>query len=206
MHTIRHRGIALCLILALLVLGGCAFNPWIQPPIIVIPVNLIEDPKADNGGVGWHFSSPDAYISGTGDPAFTVRNDASIQQTVDLRDTPGSFIVLMAFSATETISPSGMGRVHGQVLDVNDPLLIIADLVSPDLESHSVTPNQWVVLADCFPMPPGAGLVEIFLENTEDPLVPFDGSNTWFDDIELWVMETEQDAIDLINAYIVAHP
>lgn len=140
-------------------------------------------------------------MQGYANPSFAIRNDASIRQTVDIRTIAGNYAVLMAITAAETIGPTGMGTVYGTFLDRNDPQLIVGYFASNALISTAVIPNQLVMLTDYVIIPPGAAAISVFLENTEVPGVPHDGAITWFDDVELWIVETEQAAIDLINAY-----
>lgn len=202
MKPMRIRGVALCLLVGLVLLGGCIRMPWSSPPMLPVLENLLENGDAENNGVGWHFSSGDAIVdSSYGNPSFAIRNDASIRQTVDIRTIAGNYAVLMAITAAETIGSTGMGTVHGTFLDGNDPQLVIGSLMSNDLISTAAIPLQLVMLTDYVIIPSGTAEISIFLENTEVAGVPHDGAITWFDDVELWIVETEQDAIDRINTY-----
>ncbi len=206
MHTIRRLSVLLCLTALAAFIGGCAFGPWNEVPITPFPENLIENSKAGDP-TGWYFSSADAFIhGGTPDPAFGIRNHGFIRQTVDVREIPGEYAVLMAFTATETIAPTGMGQMRGAFLDIEHPQLVIGDMLTIGLVSQSVTPLEWVVIADYFLMPTGTGEIEVYLENTFDMVTPPDGTITWFDDVELWIVETEQEAQDLIAGYRADHP
>ena len=203
MNTVRIRITALGLLACLLFLGGCFFTPWGPPPLE--PENLIVNGDAENNGVGWHFSSADATVRFEGgNPTFSVRNDASISQSVDIRGIPGSYAVLIVMTAAETIGPTGMGTIHGAFLDEGNPQSVLGHLASNDLVSAAPIPIMTFILADYFPIPSGTGQIDVFLENTEVAGVPHDGSLTWFDDVELWIVETEQDAIDVIHAYRTA--
>ena len=202
MTTVRTRGVAGGLLACLLFLGGCFFNPWGPTPIAPEPANLIVNGDAENNGASWIFSSADASIRFEGgNPTFAVRNDASIRQNVDIRGIPGPFAVLMAITAAETIGPTGMGTIHGAFLGSGSPPPALGYLASDDLTSSAPIPIMTFILADYAPIPPGTEQIDVFLENTEVAGVPHDGSLTWFDDVELWIVETEQEALDLIQAY-----
>jgi hypothetical protein len=207
MHTVRIRSIALCLLVCLLFLGGCVYNPWGQIPIIPMePANLIENGDAENNGLGWNFSSFDATVhSASGNPAFAIRNDATLRHTVNIGNPLGAYVVVMAMSATETIGPTGMGMIWGDFIDAVDPQLVVGGLFSNQLYSTATIPDQWVPLTAYIPIPSNAGQIMLYMANTEMPGVPHDGAWTWFDDVELWIVETEQEAIDLINAYKARH-
>jgi hypothetical protein len=207
MNTVRMRGAVLFLLVGLVLLGGCATNPWGQIPIIPMePANLIENGDAENNGLGWNFSSFDATVhSASGNPAFAIRNDATLRQTVNIGNPLGAYVVVMAMSATETIGPTGMGMIWGDFIDAVDPQLVVGGLFSNNLYSTAAVPALWVFLTDYGPIPPNAGQIMLYMANTEMPGVPHDGAWTWFDDVELWIVETEQEAIQLINDYKARH-
>ena len=147
MHTVRIRSIALCLLVCLLFLGGCVYNPWGQIPIIPMePANLIENGDAENNGLGWNFSSFDATVhSASGNPAFAIRNDATLRHTVNIGNPLGAYVVVMAMSATETIGPTGMGMIWGDFIDAVDPQLVVGGLFSnqiPYLFEAGASPHQ----------------------------------------------------------------
>jgi len=206
MRNLRNQRIVIGLAALLLFLGGCAFNSW--NPILIIPFepeNLIKNGDAENNGLGWNFSSPDATVhSASGNPAFAIRNDATLRQTIDIGNPLGGYAVVMAMTATETLGPTGMGMIWGDFMDAVDPQLVIGGLFSHNLYSTAVVPGQWVLLTAYVPIPLNAGQIMLCMANTEMPGVPHDGAWTWFDDIELWIVETEQEAIQLINDYKAA--
>jgi len=203
--SIRQFGALFSLAALAVALGGCALAPWNQVPMTPAPENLIENSNAEDPS-GWHFSSPDAFIhGGSPDPAFGIRNHGFIKQIVDVRGIPGEYAVLMAITSSETVGPTGVGRLRGTFLDIEHPQLTIGDMLTIGLVSQSVTPFEWVVIADYFLMPTGTGEIEVYLENTFDMATPPDGTITWFDDVELWIVETEQEALGLIADYRVDH-
>lgn len=207
MNTLRIRSIALWLLLCLLFLGGCVADPWDSIQIIPFePENLIQNGDAENNGLGWNFSSFDATVhSSSGNPALAIRNDATLRQTVNIGNPLGVYAVVMAMTATETIGPTGMGMIWGDFIDAVDPQLVVGGLFSNQLYSTAVTPAQWVFLTAYVPIPPNAGQIMLYMANTQMPGVPHDGAWTWFDNVELWIVETEQEAIQLMNDYIAAH-
>ena len=205
MTTVRVSGVAYVLSAFLLFLGGCSFNPWGPPPAATEPVNLIANGDAENSGAGWIFSTTDASIRFEGgNPTFAIRNDASIRQRVDIRGIPGRYAVLVAMTAAETIGPTGVGTIHGSFLGAGEPPVLLGFLESSDLVSAIPVPTATFLLADYAPIPAGTERIDVFLENTEVAGVPHDGALTWFDDVELWIVETEQDAQDVIQGYKAA--
>ena len=62
MNNLRLRGVALCLLAGLVLLGGCIRMPWGGIPIVPVLENLLENGDAENNGIGWHFSSGDAIV------------------------------------------------------------------------------------------------------------------------------------------------
>jgi len=207
METMRIRGAVLCLLAGLVLLGGCMADPWGEIPIIPIePENLVQNGDGENNGLGWNFSSPDATVhSSSGNPALAIRNDATLRQTLNIGNPLGAYAVVMAMTATETIGPTGMGMIWGDFIDAIDPQLVVGGLFSNKFYSTAVIPAQWMLLTDYIPIPPNAGQITLYMANTEMPGVPHDGAWTWFDDVELWIVETEQEAIQLISDYIAAH-
>ena len=205
MTTVRVSGVAYVLLAFLLFLGGCSSNPWGPPPTAPEPANLIANGDAENNGAGWIFGSTDASVRFEGgNPTFAIRNDASIRQRVDIRGIPGQYAVLMAMTAAETIGATGVGTIHGAFLGAGEPPALLGYLESNDLVSTVPMPIATFILADYVLIPSGTEQIDVFLENTEVTGVPHDGSLTWFDDVELWIVETVQDAQDVIQGYKAA--
>jgi|GEM_PF-1296010 len=207
MNSMTTRVAVGCLLVGMLLLGGCVFNPWAPPPVFPIaPGNLLINGGADNNGLGWYFSSPDAIID-TGysiNPTFGIRNDAFLRQTVDLGIPLTGYVVVMSETSAETIGPTGVGRIWGDFIDLVDPQLVVGTFDSPDLTGTAVFPHQLALLTDYFLIPNDVGAIVLYLANTEVQGVPHDGSLTFFDDVELWIVETEQEAIQLIADYKAA--
>lgn len=141
----------------------------------------------------------------SGNPAFTSRNGAYIDQVVLLSDQPGSLAVLVGITASQTVVAGQMGYMVGHFNDIDDPSLVITPFDLPTLKSQSTTPNEWVVLSGYLPISPRAGSLRVFLDVVEDLNAPQDAPLTWFDDIGLFIVDTEQEAIDIIDDYTVDH-
>ena len=71
--------------------------------------------------------------------------------------------------------------------------------------SRSNVPNEWVVIAGYFPVLIGTGSISITLDVADLPGELHDGAPTWFDDIALYLVGSEQEAQDIINDYTADH-
>ncbi|MFC2095031.1 hypothetical protein ACFLSW_01135 [Candidatus Bipolaricaulota bacterium] len=208
MLTSRCRSPIIGLLFVLPALGGCAFGPFGPIPGIITgdPENLVLNPDASLGTQHWTVYTADAFVqSDSGNPTFTSRNGAYMWQIVDISQVPGAYAVLMGITATQTIAVNGMGHLHGDFRDAANPGTAIGYLDSNDMYSRSNIPNEWVVLAEYFPIPIGTGSVSIMLDASDLPGQPRDGAVTWFDDIALYVVDSEQEAQEIIDTYTADH-
>jgi len=201
----NHR-ILCCLSLLVclaLVLGGC-FMPPIGGPIPLAQGNLIQNPSADEGTQHWSFYTADASVQDeSGSPSFASRNGAHIWQTIDITGTTASYAVLMGITASQTVGADGMGRIYGTFRDNTG--FEVGSLLSNAMYARTQTPNEWEILADVFPVPVDAVTIIVYLEQSDAPGVVLDGTFTWFDDIELHLVDTQQQGQDLIDTYTVDH-
>lgn len=207
MLTSLRKFVALSVLMTALALGGCFFNPMIPEVQIADEAgNLVQNPSADQGEEYWQKATADAFVQGdSGNPAFTSRNGAHMWQTIDITSVHGNYVVLVGISATQTIQVNGMGNISCHFNDREDASHQFGKLDSPPLTSTSNTPNEWVVLADYALIPRDTGSVTVFLSVTNIPGESHDGTLTWFDDIGLYIVDTLQEAIDLVDDYTADH-
>ena len=195
-------------LIAVLALGGCFYSPWWEEPAVEIaaPLNLVHNPSANLGTQGWSFSSADAFVqSDSGNPAFTSRNGAHMDQVIDLSMQTGAVVVLVGITASQTVVADRMGYIMAHFNDAANPNQVIGLIDFPSLRSYSNTPNEWVVLAAYVPLPSTAGSITVFLDVVEDPASPQDAPLTWFDDIGFYILDSPQEAFDFIDAYTADH-
>ena len=203
MSSHRFARLLLLLVVLTLVLGGC-FMPPIVGPISLPTGNLIKNPSADEGTEHWTFYTVDASVQdASGSPSFASKNGVHIWQTIDISGTPPGYAVLMGITASQTVGTTGMGTIYGIFRDATG--FELGQLRSDAMYARSQTPNEWEILADRFPIPANVATVTIYLQQTALPDVPLDGTYTWFDDIELHVVETLQETQDLIDDYTTEH-
>ena len=168
--------------------------------------NFVQNPSADLGTQDWTFYTADAFVQGdSGNPAFTSRNGAHMWQTIDITPIHGNYVVLVGISATQTIQVNGMGTISCHFNDQEDASHQFGKLDSALLTSTSATPNEWVVLADYTLIPRETGSITVFLNVTSIPGENHDGALTWFDDIGLHIVDTLQEAQDIISDYTADH-
>ena len=218
-----HSSLRRCSVLAMLCvlfLGGCSF-PWWNTPSSppADPQNVLLNSDAGDQGLGWAFSDDAAFVRlDSGNPVFAITYFASIHQSVDISSVPGDYMVLLAVTATEA-ARFCRGAVQSRTFDDSHSEPAGDSLWLRDLSSTADAQGEWLVLAEYAARPVGAAWVDVTLNTigvTTSPPPPgwkpapwetpvYNGEQTWFDNVELWIVGTEQEALALIDAYAQEH-
>ena len=224
MRMFIRRGAVLGCLLGVVVLAGCSLLPWSGTSVLPEPENLLTNSDASDGETGWTIISHEAFVEPVnGDPAFAVTHFETIRQSVDVTDAPGHYLVILASSASETTDPNlGLGQVIAACYDDEDPGAAqrhLRVLFEPD------APHEWDSQGDYCLLPVGTDRIEVTLTRTiligtpeppDESLPPvkpapwgvpptYNGEATWFDDIELWIVQNESDAAALIDDHKARH-
>ena len=171
--------------------------------------NLLHNPNADEGINHWR-GYGNASVEGTADGrlCFVVRNGAYFLQDAVLPDgSVGKYAVLIGRVASERINPdgaiTGLPYLYGYMLEKASPRggIIKAHLQAGDMLCRANRENQWVTVWGIFQVPPETGAIRFFLKQALRNGVPHNGSAARFDDLGLYLFNTEEEARAFVKMY-----
>lgn len=171
--------------------------------------NLLKNPTADLGGEHWK-SEQNAAVEETsdGNRIFVVRNQGSFRQTVELPEkSDGKYILLIGRGASERVNAdsaiTGLPYLYGYLLNSDRPdgKQINTYLTEQKLLGRAQNENEWVVMYGVFQVPKETVAARIFLNQAERRGVPQNGSAALFDEIGLYLFDTEKEALGFAKRY-----
>ncbi|NOT47787.1 MAG: hypothetical protein HOP17_08565 [Acidobacteria bacterium] len=171
------------------------------------PQNLLLNPNADSGSDHWGVSGSAAVEEFSGRKVFVVRNGGSFFQEVTLSDSDVErYTLLIGFGSSERINAdgaiTGLPYLYGYMLNPNRREgSIQAYLQGQKMLATPSKLDDWTAMYGIFPVPKGTRSICFFLNQAERKHVPQNGSAARFDNVGVYLFETEQDALDFARAY-----
>jgi WD40 repeat protein len=170
-------------------------------------VNYLTNPSADRHQQFWRASGETAVEEcGAGDPCFVTRWDGRLVGTAELPPgSTGKTMLLIGSAAAERAheadtDQTGESYIHGYGESL-DPALVRGEHYSaPTLQTATRHPNQWATLWGVFEV--GDGIRKISFEiRQSDGSSAKDGSASRFDDLGVYLFESEAAAQDFVARY-----
>lgn len=169
------------------------------------PQNLVQNPNASEDYRDWQARNDAAVESCDGNPCFVVRTFGIFGQRVELpAGSVGQFLVMIGAGTAEHVHPNkvitGLPSLYGQVI-ADDARRIVAYLQGDFTLGWVPKPSVWVKLWGIFRIPADAKTVALTLNQASAAGTPHDGSAARFDDIGLYILPTELEAKNFVNAW-----
>lgn len=143
-----------------------------------------------------------------GDNVFVVRNKGYFYQDVNLSESDvGKFALLIGRGSSERVNMdgviTGLPYLYGYMLNTSNSegRKILTYLQSPRMLGASPYQDEWMTMFGIFQVPEGASAIRFFLKQAERKDVPQNGSAARFDNLGLYLFETEKDALEFIKQY-----
>jgi hypothetical protein len=169
--------------------------------------NLLQNPTVDEGASFWR-AYGDATVVQTADGnwRFVVRNNGHFRQDVELPgEAIGKYALLIGRAASERINAdgaiTGLPYLYGYMMPNPKGEGILSYLQSREMLCPAKKENEWVTLSGIFQVPGEARVIRFFLNQAERKDVPQNGSAAWFDDLGLYLFDTEAEARAFVKAY-----
>lgn len=173
--------------------------------------NLLKNPTADEAVSYWQ-AVGDAFVEqlpGKGSH-FRVRNKGYFRQDVLLPSgAEGKYVLLIGRVASERIDPdgaiTGLPYLYGYLMTGTNPRAkdsrILAYLQGQQMLCAAKEEGEWVTAWGIFPVAPGTGVLSFFLNQAERKDVPQSGSVARFDELGLYLFDTEIEAATFVKTY-----
>jgi len=171
--------------------------------------NLLQNPSANDGANHWQ-AFGEATIEETleSNPYFTVRNRGRFFQDVTLPEgSVGKYALLIGRVSSERINAdgaiTGLPYLYGYMMDGANPRggRILSYLQGQQMLCSSRKENEWVTAWGIFQAPDGTGAIRFFLNQAERKDLPQNGSAARFDDLGLYLFDTEEEASAFVKTY-----
>jgi hypothetical protein len=169
--------------------------------------NLLLNPNADSKAENWRVSGQATVEEFNGDKVFVVRNKGEFVQDVNLTQSDiGKFALLIGRGSSERINDdgaiTGLPYLYGYMMDSSNPRgsRIYAYLQGQQMRARASYQDEWVTMFGIFRVPEGTGAIRFFLSQAERKNVLQNGSAARFDNVGLYLFETEEDALKFVKA------
>jgi len=167
--------------------------------------NLIKNPSANEKTASWK-TDGEASVEPdqNGNPHFSIRYKGSFMQDVDIRGYMNRYAVLIARTSSSRKNMggnrTGYPYLYGYWVNVTE-----SDKFNGYLQGQQMlfTPDEadgWGVAYGSFQIPPDTGSIRLFLQQADGKTAQ-NGSSARFDDVGIYVVETEAETYDLVDAY-----
>lgn len=171
--------------------------------------NLLQNPSANGGANHWR-AFGDATIEETleSNPYFTVRNKGYFLQDVTLpEDSVGKYVLLIGRVSSERINAdgaiTGLPYLYGYMMEGANPRggRILSYLQGQQMLCASRKESEWVTAWGIFQVLDGTGAIRYCLKQAEQKDLPQNGSAARFDDLGLYLFDTEEEASAFVETY-----
>jgi len=170
--------------------------------------NLLLNPNADSEAENWRVSGQATVEEFDGDKVFVVRNQGSFSQEVNLTKSDiGKFALLIGRGSSEQINAdgaiTGLPYLYGYMMDSINPKgsKIYDYLQGQQMRARASYQDEWVTMYGIFRVPEKTGAIRFYLNQAERKYVPQNGSAARFDNLGLYLFETEEDALQFVKTY-----
>ncbi len=200
------RKLRRCPTLVLCLLVASAFTTTAQ-------TNLLLNPKADNDADSWRVFGQAGVEEFKGEKVFVIRRDQSdgsggFAQDVSLMGSDvGKYALLIGRGSSERINMdgaiTGLPYLYGYMMESITSCggKIKTYLQGQRMLAHVGVVDEWVTMYGVFRVPEGTVAITFFLNQAERRGVPQNGSAARFDDLGIYLFETEQEALQFAQAY-----
>ena len=171
--------------------------------------NLLQDPSANDGANHWRaFGAATVEQTLESNPYFTVRNKGYFLQDVNLPEgSVGKYVLLIGRVSSERINDdraiTGLPYLYGYMMEGANPRggRILSYLQGQQMICGSRKENEWVTAWGIFQVLDGVGAIRYFLNQAEQKDIPQNGSAARFDDLGIYLFDTEEDASAFVKTY-----
>lgn len=143
-----------------------------------------------------------------GEAVFIVRNGGYFFQDVKLSsDSEGKFALLIGKASAQRINPSGsitdLPYIYGYMMYdyKRSGGRINTYLQEQRMLLQAKSPDQWSKVYGVFKVAPGTEAIRFFLKQASRRGDPHDGSEARFDDLGLYLFDSERDALSFAERY-----
>ena len=172
-------------------------------------INLLQNPNADDGAIHWQaFGDAGVEQKSEGRTHFKVRNKGYFLQDVTLPEDPvGKYALLIGRVSSERINAdgaiTGLPYLYGYLMEGRNPKggRILSYLQGQQMLCAARKENEWVIAWGVFQIPGGAGAIRFFLNQAERKDVSQNGSAARFDDLGIYLFDTEKEANAFVKTY-----
>jgi hypothetical protein len=187
--------------------GICLF---LATTAVSAQTNLLLNPDADQGLENWRVYGDAKVEELDGAKVFVVRNGgiSNFNQDVDLSESDvGKYALLIGRGSSERLNEdgaiTGLPDLYGCMLKSRGP---DGAKINTYLQGQKMLPkpssaNEWVTMFGIFPVPKGTVAIRFFLMQAERNGVPQNGSAARFDNLGLFLFETQEEALNFAKAY-----
>jgi hypothetical protein len=171
--------------------------------------NLLQNPDANDGANHWQ-AFGDAAVEQTPERGayFRARNKGYFLQDVTLPEAAiGKYALLIGRVSSERINAdgaiTGLPYLYGYMMEGANPKggRILSYLQGHQMLCGARMKDEWVTAWGIFQVPSGTGAIRFFLNQAERKDVPQNGSAARFDDLGLYLFDTESEA----SAFVKTH-
>lgn len=171
--------------------------------------NLLQNPSADDGANHWRaFGDAAVELTIEGNPHFRVRNNGYFLQGVTLPEgAVGKYALLIGAVSSERINAdraiTGLPYLYGYMMEGVNPGggRIVSYLQGQQMLCSASKEKQWVSAWGIFQISDGTGAIRFFLRQAERKGVPQNGSAARFDELGLYLFDTEEEASAFVKTY-----
>src|SRR5215475_14007112 len=171
--------------------------------------NLLQNPSANDGANHWR-AFGDATIEETleSNPYFMVRNKGYFLQDVTLPEgSAGKYVLLIGRVSSERINAdraiTGLPYLYGYMMEDAKPRggWILSYLQGQQMICRWIKENEWATAWGIFQVLDGTGAIRFFLNQAEQKDIPQNGSAARFDDLGIYLLDTEEEASAFVETY-----
>ncbi len=182
------------------------FILFFSSPAHAQPVNLLENPYADDYTDYWRSSDGATIESCDGNPCFVVRYGSRFTQDIELYDDDaGKYALLTGLVSSERTnadgSITGLPYLYGYMMDEKNT----QDISGRDIHLYLSVPswnyniparpeNEWLPIWRIYPVKNNIKKIRFFLDQAERLGVPHNGSAARFDDLGVYLFNSELQA------------
>jgi len=172
--------------------------------------NLVKNPSA-NREVGEWRAEGEVSIerSDEGDTYFAIRYGGMLRQDIDIAGAEGRTILFIALSASERIEEdgdqTGLPYLSGEMAKAEDDHIVTAHLSAQSMMHSLKTSGEWGTVWGIFQVPPDTGRLRLFLGQA-DGGKPQNGSAAWFDDVGVFLFDSEDEARTFASLFEKRYP
>lgn len=175
--------------------------------------NLLLNTGAEDGTNHWQFSPQSSVENFNGQNVFVIRRtedrpSGGFGQDVTLKPADqGKFALFIGFGSSERVNVdgaiTGLPYLYGYMMESTNPNggVIKAHLQGQRMLGKSSKADEWVKMYGVFKVPDGTVGIRFFLEQASRKGVPYDGSAARFDNVGLYLFETEKQALDFARVF-----